>query len=273
MILDAHTKISIILKQAPQSLDAIISLSPRFEKLRIPLLRKVMAPRTDLAMAAKIGGCTVADFLRVLKPFGFEVDNRMPDSDTTVMESKPAFLLNIAKEAITTLDVRPMLAQGKDPLQLILENIKNLPVGNVLQIINTFEPLPLISLLKKRGFLSFTEVKDVDEVHTYFFAPGNLLEEEKTFEINESADFKLLIQKYEGRMHTINVQQLEMPGPMHAILNAIETLPDGFALYVYHKRVPVYLLPLLREKGFDYRINQLSENTVHLLLFRNTEEV
>ena len=43
MIINANTKIAAILKQHPDALEAIISLNPKFEKLRNPLLRKLMA--------------------------------------------------------------------------------------------------------------------------------------------------------------------------------------------------------------------------------------
>ena len=61
--INAHTKISTLLKDNPKALEAIISLSPKFNKLRNPILRKLMASRTSLAMASKIGGVPIEDFL------------------------------------------------------------------------------------------------------------------------------------------------------------------------------------------------------------------
>ena len=66
MTINAHTKIAHILKQNAQALDALISISPKFEKLRNPLLRKVMAGRTTLAAASKLGGCSMEDFFKKL---------------------------------------------------------------------------------------------------------------------------------------------------------------------------------------------------------------
>jgi hypothetical protein len=51
MTINANTKIAPILKQNANALEAIISISKKFEKLRNPLLRKVMAGRTTLSMA------------------------------------------------------------------------------------------------------------------------------------------------------------------------------------------------------------------------------
>ncbi len=60
--INANTKIAYLLKQHPDALEAIISISPKFNKLKNPLLRKLMAGRTSISMASKIGGCTVNDF-------------------------------------------------------------------------------------------------------------------------------------------------------------------------------------------------------------------
>jgi len=54
-----------------------------------------------------------------------------------------------------------------------------------------------------------------------------------------------------------------------AILAALEKLPEDKALFVYHKRIPVFLLPELRERKFDYRIKETAPNEVHLLIFKD----
>lgn len=72
--INANTKIAAILKQHPDALEAIISISPKFNKLRNPLLRKLMASRASISMASKIGGCSVNDFFEKLQPLGFVID-------------------------------------------------------------------------------------------------------------------------------------------------------------------------------------------------------
>lgn len=70
-------------------------------------------------------------------------------------------------------------------------------------------------------------------------------------------------------MQTVDVRNLEMPKPMMTILELIEKLPQGNALFVFHKRIPVFLLPELKNRGFDFRIKEINENQVHLLIFKN----
>lgn len=264
MVIDAHTKIGALLKQHPQALEAIIGISPAFEKLRNPILRKLMAGRTSIAMAAKIGGCTIDDFYRQLQPLGFVVGDKKETSEKR--KPLPPFMLQLKKEQLVELDVRKNIASGNDPLQLIMQRIHSLQKGQVLKIINTFEPAPLMQLLAKKGFESYADEVAPQLVETYFYQKG-----EETFEkgeVSDRDDWDSLMQQYQPHLQTIDVRHLPMPQPMHAILEKLEHLPTGSALMVYHKRIPVFLLPELAERGFDVRTNTVSNSEVHLLIFR-----
>ena len=271
MTINAATKIAVILKQNAGALDAIVALSPKFEKLRNPILRRVMAGRTSLAMAAKIGGCKVEDFFEKLKPLGFE-----PDAGIVVKEEEetrkplPEFLTSLKKEQVAELDVRPIMAAGEDPLSVIVRKVKTIQPGQVLKIINTFEPTPLMILLEKQGFASYVDTIEPDWVETYFYKKEDSSRPVVTEAPAESEEgWDAMVKQYANSTQTIDVRHLEMPGPMMTILEALETLPENSALYVYHKRIPVFLLPELAERKFGYRIKEISEGQVHLLIFRD----
>lgn len=267
MTINANTKIAKILKQNPEALEAIISINPKFEKLRNPLLRKLMAARTSIGMASKIGGLDVERFFEKLKPLGFEIDRETAPEANKERPKLPAFFNSIKPEQIRDFDVRPLINEGKDPLTLIVDKVKSVPKGGVLKIINSFEPTPLIALLKKQGFESFVDNIDEQEVDTYFYKTNDAAVEINKQE-NNSEGWDELIKKFTDKMETVDVRQLEMPQPMMTILESIEKLPDDTALFVYHKRIPVFLLPELRERKFDYRIKEEAPNEVRLLIFK-----
>src|SRR5690606_38854313 len=81
----------------------------------------------------------------------------------------PEFIKNISATNIVELDVRPIIDGDGDPLNLIMKNIKELPQGKILKIINNFEPTPLISLLGRKGFKSYLKNIDAETVHAYFY--------------------------------------------------------------------------------------------------------
>lgn len=268
MTINANTKIAPILKQNPKALDAIVSISSKFEKLRNPLLRKVMAGRTTLTAASKFGGCSVEDFFRKLEPLGFEVD-RDTKAVEEVKKPVPEFITSLKKEQLIELDVRPVIASGSDPLSIIMEKVKTVQPGQILKIINTFEPTPLVLMLEKKGFETYVDTISDDLIETYFHKTGKSNSAEIKTEQPTKNDWDNVLQDFGDRIQKIDVRHLEMPQPMLTILDALEHLQNGTALYVYHKRIPVFLLPELAQRGFDYRIKEIKDGEVHLLIFEN----
>ncbi len=267
MSINANTKIAAIIRQHPDALEAIVSISPKLEKLRNPILRKLMAGRASIAMASKIGGCSVNIFFEKLNTLGFEIDAcTMPAAEEK--KELPDFITSLKKEQVVELDVRPVIASGKDPLNIITEKVKSIKIGQVLKIINSFKPVPLMLLLEKQGFGVYADVINDNLVETYFYKQtitnNNSLEEN----INATKGWEETIQKFHDKLQTIDVRLLEMPLPMLAILEALENLPEDKALFVYHKRIPVYLLPELAERKFDYRIKQIKDGEVQMLIFK-----
>jgi uncharacterized protein (DUF2249 family) len=268
MQINSKTKIADLLKFHPDALEAIITLSPDFKKLRNPILRKLMAGRTSIGMAAKIGGCKPEDFFEILKPLGFVSDNSVQEQDLVLRKSLKEFVKDIESAHIISLDVRAMLAEGNDPLKLIQRHIKELKKGQVLKIINTFEPTPLIKLLEKQGFESYVDLIEQNLIETYFYRikPAKNIHQAAPEGVDN--DWDQLLKQYENRMIEVDVRHLEMPGPMMTILEELDKLEHGKALYVHHKRIPIFLLSELKDRNFEYRINEISANEVFLLIFK-----
>lgn len=266
--INANTKIASLLTQHPGALEAIISLSPKFVKLRNPILRKVIAVRTSIAMAARMGGCSVDEFFNILQPLGFVNDKAAVELEKAHEASPvPDFLQNITADKIIDLDVRTLIQSGKDPLDIIVQKVKFLEPGSVLKIINSFEPTPLMHLLGKQGFESYAEeVSDV-LVNTFFYKSADAIIPTENKEVKYRHGWDAILDRFSGKLETIDVRELEMPLPMLTILEALVSLPKDKALFVFHKRIPVYLLPELEQQQFSYRIKEIGDGEVNLLIY------
>lgn len=268
MIINADTKIASILKQDPAAMEAIISINSKFEKLRNPLVRKIMAARTSIRMASKISGNSLEDFYSKLELLGFEIDKTIPGDTNEERPKVPAFFNALKPEQIVEFDVRPIIDANEDPLSLIVKKIKSILPGQVFKIINSFEPTPLILLLKKQDFESYVNVVNDQMVETYFYKKDNA--KVAIGEVEEKReDWEECLQRFQNKIQTIDVRALEMPGPMLTILDALENLPFETALFVYHKRIPVFLLPELKDRKFDYRVKEICDGEVYLLIFKD----
>ncbi|AMM52584.1 hypothetical protein TH61_17290 [Rufibacter sp. DG15C] len=265
------TKISALIKENPAAIDAIASINRHFEKLRNPMLRKILASRVTISDAARIGGCQVEDFFKKLVPLGFEVKMEPVQEVTIENPSKgayPQFLKRLSADGFLYLDVREDIATGNDPFQRIMAAVEKVNGQNALVLQNTFEPTPLLQILQKRGFKSYSEAKGSDLVYTYFWRESEEAVVVTANKKEEETNFAQLLAQFAGNLKEIDVRQLEMPLPMVTILHELEWLPTGHALYVRHKRVPQFLLPQLESRGFHVSIQEVGLEEVYLLIFK-----
>ncbi|MCC6550889.1 MAG: DUF2249 domain-containing protein [Ignavibacteriaceae bacterium] len=184
-------------------------------------------------------------------------------SETNSKDLKPEFLKTVASEKIKELDVRPILSGGQDPFSQIMAAVSALSEGDVLLLINTFEPLPLYKVLARQGFEHYTEL-DGDEYHIYFWQT----------ETPEQEKAKDLVKKGETSDQVVielDVRELEPPEPMIKILEKLTTLPECAVLLVHHHREPVMLYPKLEENGFEATANRIAENYYKVLISRKKQ--
>lgn len=273
MKIDAETRLAAIFKWHPRALDAVIRLHPRFQKLRNPLLRRLMAGRTSLLTASQVGGVPLDRFYESLSVLGFETPGTVnPNAQImSTTESIPAWVTSLRPEHRVQLDVRPILAGGTDPLQRILGALQQLQRGQVLEIINSFEPRPLRSLLAKRGFSSYAETLQENLVHTYFARV-----EEQPIPVTEAAgepqppgNWTAMLELRKDGLRKLDVRGLEKPQPMLRVLAALDALNPGEALLVDHERVPVFLLTELADREWEYRVQTWTDEHVQLLIFKS----
>jgi len=174
---------------------------------------------------------------------------------------------NLKEENIVELDVRPILDGGKDPFQLILNTVNDLKSSQVLKLVNSFEPTPLIQILEKKGFKTYSETMSDYLVYTYFYNTEAIKMAEPIVK-NNKEDWNHILENYKNNIVYVDVRELEAPLPMLTILEELDRINPEKLLFVYHKRIPVFLLPELQERKFDYLINEISDNEVHLLIFK-----
>ena len=56
LLITPETKVGAMLDRYPELIDTLVSLSDRYRNLTNPILRKTVAPRTPLRLAAQMGG-------------------------------------------------------------------------------------------------------------------------------------------------------------------------------------------------------------------------
>jgi len=260
MKINSATKIAALIKADPRVIDEIASINKHFRKLKNPILRKVLAARITIADAAKVGGVPVTVFYEKLEPLGFEIEEKEVEQyiQDNTMESTD----NKEIKHLVSLDVRPILEGGTDPFKAIMGAVKELKTKETLEIINSFEPIPLIHKLKEKGYDSWTKRSDDGVVFTYFkkLSEGDSNLELSPVSASKTEDFDTKLESFGNEITKIDVRLLEMPEPMTTILSELENISATSALFVDHKKVPQFLLPELASRGYKIMYKELSEH-------------
>ncbi len=131
----------------------------------------------------------------------------------------------VGEPGLVVLDVRPNLAAGEEPIELILGAVEALGPGGVLRVIAPFRPTPLLALLRGRGHS--VEVEG---------AGGRW-------------DVDIVIG---GMPAIVDLRDLPAPEPLESILLATADLLPGGIHVARTPQVPELLFGRLRDRGLAF---------------------
>ena len=268
-MITAESKINKMLDEYPVTLDVLLRASTNFSKLKNKFLRKTLAGRVNVTQAASIAGFSLNELLLRLndaigkKEEFMKTINSAVHTTEQIIVDKPDVLKNISAERIRDIDVRPIIAAGADPLKNIMAFVKSLKPDEAMHLINSFEPIPLYSVLQKKGYDHWTEKLD-NVFNVYFY---------KTNNVSNNVDAPSLSSPFnpdkiseESEIIEIDVRELEPPEPMLRVLETLSEMDDNTILVVHHHRDPLMLYEKLEERGFQAATHKIQENYYKIII-------
>lgn len=73
---------------------------------------------------------------------------------------------------VVSLDVRPLLAAGEEPFDVIMAAVTALPPDGILELTAPFEPVPLYAVMRAQGFEYAMQQSSPSTFLVRFFRPG-----------------------------------------------------------------------------------------------------
>ena len=141
-------------------------------------------------------------------------------------------------DGLQLLDVRPILAQGIDPLTAILAALLPLPRDSVLVVTAPFRPRPLEALLASKGH-GITAIEGQEGAWS------------TVVRVAEPAPL-------------LDLRELEPPEPLQRIVALVRALPPGGVLVALLPRAPRWLLPQLQQLGCTHSVAELADGSALL---------
>ena len=147
MQIDEKSNINMLLKEYPQLEDFLITLNPKYKKLKNPILRKTVGKVATLTQVAIIGGYKPIELVNMLRDkVGQE------KIDTILEEEKKSRKPEWADEnAVASIDANELLDRDKNPMAESTRILKKLNRGELLEIRSDFIPEPLIEHFENQG--------------------------------------------------------------------------------------------------------------------------
>jgi len=240
-----QTRIADALRERPELREMLPAFHPAFEKLKHPLLGRVLPRLVNVEDAARVAGVDPAALLAVMNlPGAPDVGHLPPPPAGAAHEPGPApAWLDGAR--VTELDARPLLARGEEPFAAVMTAARALGPGEVLALLTPFEPAPLRRLLGDRGWAHHAAWEG-DTCRTSFFFPPEARAPSAARALD--LDAHLTIGPDGGRL---DARGLEPPQPLHAALAALER-PGALPLTMQHRRAPALLYPKLEARGLAW---------------------
>ncbi len=262
MVILGNTKVKEALKEYPELKDFLIKLSPKFRKLKNPMIFKIIGQWATFSDVAKLGNFSICELLHKVNNFIGKEDELFEKAPNCIKEplleheieksEKPEWVKD-AKQ-IVLLDVRE-----RDDFFLpeVLSSIKRLEENQILMVINSFNPTPLVNVLKESNDSFYLEKVKDDEFKLYVKKSP------------EGSDENWLDRKDE--FDEIDVRGWD-EDPFSAILKKANETPqgDGFKIIQYFKPTP--LINMIEPLGFETYVDKVSPVEHHVYFYKKRVE-
>lgn len=157
---------------------------------------------------------------------------------------------------IVTLDVRDDINRGQEPFSKIMGTVARLRPEENLRLLAPFEPLPLFSVLAKKGYTHTSkqlESGDWEVLFTHGSGPKTDSKHDTSVAAGSGAG-----EAKPSSYIEVDARGLEPPQPMVKILEALTNLPAKTGIRAHTDRRPMHLYAHLEERGF---VGETTEQT------------
>lgn len=248
--------VGAVLARDTALIDVFVRHSPHFEKLRNPVLRRMMARLVTVEQAAGVAGVAADLLVRDLNA-ALGVDTAAAHEQPVPCDV-PSGSAPAAREAPpgrlreVELDLREDLRLGREPFARIMAAVGALGDDQVLHLRAIFEPVPLYAVLGRRGLAHASRARAAGDWSVWFWREGDVAMEAAPVASTAPARGE----------RWLDVRGLEPPEPMVRTLAALEALAPGELLVQVNVRVPQFLLPILAERGFVAEVDETQPDRV-----------
>ena len=248
-----------------EAIHRLIGLNPVFAVLLDPDHRNAMVGQIRLGEAARVAEVPFDTLCAVLQ--GKSAEAAAPKQPAVAEAPVPGDWFEQAERlSAPHLDVRPLLASGRDPFAEVMSVSAKVPPGGFLVVDAPFDPAPLRRVLAGKGFTSLG--RQMGPGHWRICWRREEPAAAAVVEVEETPMPARGPEPWKAADGThLDVRGLQPPEPMTRVLDLIDQ-EELDSLVLHHDREPVLLYPMLAERGWSCLSVEHLEGEVRIRLAR-----
>jgi curved DNA-binding protein CbpA len=165
-LITPDSKVGEMLERYPQLEETLISISPAYQALKNPVLRRTVAKVATLRQVARVGNVPLGSLISRLREAVGQEPAQSTEEPAGHQGERPAWA---DPAAVTrTFDARETIESGGHPMPRVMSDLAELKCDEVYALITPFVPAPLIDLAAGKGFQAWSAAEGPGVVRTYF---------------------------------------------------------------------------------------------------------
>jgi hypothetical protein len=161
IIISPKTKVGELLDAYPELEHVLMAMSPAFEKLKNPVLRKTVAKVATLQQVCIVGGVNIDEMIRILRKSTGQNETESLTADKVYQDSELPEWFDKAKIK-EKFDATSIINAGESPMKEILHKVSLLIPGEIFELETPFTPAPIIDMLHAKKYKTCTIVDNLN---------------------------------------------------------------------------------------------------------------
>lgn len=150
-----------------------------------------------------------------------------------------------------------------------MDTVKDLGEEDTFILHATFNPRPLLAVMKRRGFTSHAEKIERKHWKVTFVHQNrkDAFEASSDDAVEAKPDMNLERAIHaEPQTYELDNRGLEPPNPMIRTLNKLERCQPGDQVIIHNDRVPIFLLDELNTLGYTYKVEEQADGSARVFI-------
>jgi hypothetical protein len=160
------SRLGDLLERWPDLERVLVELSPHFEALRNPVLRRTVAKVATLRQVSAVSGVALGVLVERLRAGAGLAPVPLPPEEGGPPAERPAWADE--RHVAAAHDARAAIEAGEHPMTRVMADLAALGEGQVYALVTPFVPAPLADLARGKGFDAFSAIEEEGLVRTYF---------------------------------------------------------------------------------------------------------